>query len=34
VFAVGLIALGIWVAVSPTSVPGLTQPTQMRMMRG
>jgi predicted metal-binding membrane protein len=33
VFAVGLIALGIWVAVSPTSVPGLTQPTQMRMMQ-
>lgn len=26
VFAVALVALGIWVAVSPGSVPGLTQP--------
>ena len=26
VFAVALIALGIWVAVSPASVPGLTEP--------
>ncbi len=25
-FAVALVALGIWVAVSPASVPGLTQP--------
>lgn len=25
-FAVALIALGIWVAVSPASVPGLTEP--------
>ena len=24
--AVGLVALGIWVAVSPGTVPGLTQP--------
>jgi len=31
VLAVVLIALGIWVAVSPASVPGLVQPTQMRM---
>ena len=30
--AVGLVALGIWVAVSPGSVPGLTQPNQMQMM--
>ena len=26
VFAVALVALGIWVAVSPGSVPGLTEP--------
>ena len=26
VFAVALAALGIWVAVSPASVPGLTEP--------
>lgn len=26
VFAVGLVALGIWVATSPASVPGLTEP--------
>jgi predicted metal-binding membrane protein len=32
--AVGLIALGIWVAVSPASVPGLTQPSQTQMMQG
>jgi predicted metal-binding membrane protein len=25
-FAVALVALGIWVAVSPASVPGLTEP--------
>ncbi len=24
--AVGLVALGVWVAVSPASVPGLTEP--------
>ena len=33
-FAVALVALGIWVAVSPASVPGLTQPggsTSMEM---
>jgi predicted metal-binding membrane protein len=29
--AVALVALGIWVAASPASVPGLTQPTQMEM---
>jgi predicted metal-binding membrane protein len=28
--AVVLVALGIWVAASPASVPGLTQPTQMQ----
>jgi predicted metal-binding membrane protein len=27
VFAIAVIALGIWVAVSPESVPGLTEPT-------
>jgi predicted metal-binding membrane protein len=26
VFAVALVALGLWVAVSPGSVPGLTEP--------
>ena len=26
VFAVALVALGIWVALSPRSVPGLTEP--------
>jgi hypothetical protein len=26
VFAVALVALGIWLAVSPASVPGLTEP--------
>jgi predicted metal-binding membrane protein len=26
VFAVALVVLGIWVAVSPPSVPGLTEP--------
>jgi predicted metal-binding membrane protein len=25
-FAVALVALGIWVAVSPATVPGLTEP--------
>ena len=29
--AVALIALGIWVGASPTSVPGLTQPNGMSM---
>ena len=29
--AVVLVALGIWVASSPASVPGLKQPTQMQM---
>jgi len=29
--AVALVALGIWVAASPTSVPALTQPGQMPM---
>ena len=27
VFAVAMVVLGIWVAVSPASVPGLTEPT-------
>ena len=31
--AVLLVALGIWVATSPSSVPGLTQPTQTQMQR-
>jgi predicted metal-binding membrane protein len=31
--AVGLVALGIWVATSPASVPGLTQPGRMQMQR-
>src|SRR5207244_11586316 len=33
VFAVGFVALGIWVAASPASVPNLTQPQQMQMGR-
>jgi predicted metal-binding membrane protein len=32
--AVVLIALGIWVAASPGSVPGLTQPSDMQMQKG
>jgi predicted metal-binding membrane protein len=32
VFAVALVALGIWVAVSPGSVPGLTQPDRAPAM--
>ena len=32
--AVALIALGIWIAVSPESVPGLKQPSEMRMGMG
>jgi predicted metal-binding membrane protein len=31
--AIVLVALGIWVAASPASVPGLEQPTQMQMQR-
>lgn len=31
--AVVLVALGIWVAAWPASVPGLKQPTQMQMQR-
>ena len=31
VLALALIALGLWVAVSPASVPGLTQPGDMSM---
>jgi predicted metal-binding membrane protein len=34
VLAVVLVALGIWVAVSPGSVPGLTQPNGMSMEKG
>ena len=33
VFAVAFLALGLWVAVWPASVPGLKQPTQMQMRR-
>jgi predicted metal-binding membrane protein len=33
VFAMAFLALGLWVAVSPASVPGLKQPTQMQMRR-
>ncbi len=29
--AVVLVALGVWVAASRASVPGLTQPTQMQI---
>jgi len=32
-FAVVLVALGIWVAASPGSVPGLTQPSDAPMMQ-
>ncbi len=31
--AVVFVALGVWVAASPASVPGLKQPTQMQMQR-
>ena len=37
VVAAALVALGIWVAVSPSTVPGLTDPMddpQMQMMSG
>jgi len=33
VFAFALVALGIWVIVSPASVPGLTQPDESPAMR-
>jgi predicted metal-binding membrane protein len=33
VFAVGLVALGIWVAVSPSSVPGFTEPDEAPAMQ-
>lgn len=33
VFAVAFVAAGLWVAVSPASVPGLTQPGRAMMMR-
>jgi predicted metal-binding membrane protein len=33
VFALALVALGIWVAVWPASVPGLTEPDQSASMR-
>ena len=32
VFAVALVALGIWVAMSPASVPGLTEPSRSPSM--
>jgi predicted metal-binding membrane protein len=31
VLAVALVALGLWIAVAPSSVPGLTQPSSMSM---
>jgi predicted metal-binding membrane protein len=31
VFALAFVALGIWVAAAPGSVPGLTQPKPMQM---
>ena len=33
VFAVAFVAAGLWVAVSPSSVPGLTQPDRGTMVR-
>ena len=33
VFAVALVVLGVWVAVSPSSVPGLTEPGQAPAMQ-
>ena len=33
VVSVALVALGLWVAVSPATVPGLTQPTDMPSMQ-
>jgi hypothetical protein len=32
VVALGLVALGIWVAVSPSSTPGLTEPDRSPSM--
>jgi predicted metal-binding membrane protein len=32
-FAIALVALGIWVAVSPATVPGLTEPGGLHSMR-
>ena len=34
VLALALIALGLWVAVSPASVPGLTEPGDLMSMQG
>jgi len=34
VFALAFVALGIWVAAAPGSVPGLTQPHPMQMQPG
>jgi predicted metal-binding membrane protein len=33
VFALAFVALGIWVAVAPASVPGLTEPDGSSSMR-
>jgi hypothetical protein len=33
VFAIALSAFGIWVAFSPSSVPGLTEPDEAPAMR-
>jgi predicted metal-binding membrane protein len=33
VVAIALVVFGIWVAASPGSVPGLTEPNQMPSMR-
>ena len=33
VFAVAFVAAGVWVAAAPGSVPGLTQPSPMKMNR-
>jgi len=32
-FAVAVVAAGLWVAVAPASVPGLTQPQRGMMVR-
>ena len=34
VFAVGFVALGIWIAAAPSTVPGLTQPGGMHSQPG
>jgi predicted metal-binding membrane protein len=34
VFAVAFVAFGIWIAASPGSVPGLTEPNHMSNDRG